>query len=115
MKKIYINGGYSVYEHKDVIFYDGSFGNCQNFTINKFSRLFTSCSHNELLESLKEMAEVLGRYYCVIDIHEEIEEALKKRIETLSDYKKLEFVVSTKYKNRNGSKMCICILNLSKL
>lgn len=95
--------------------YNGSFGNCQNFTIRYFNELLVLYKNSPKLlsECLYKIYTKFSRPYCVIDINKNVYEDLKNTIK--ENNLKIKFVVDTPYINANGSNMVICILDLSEL
>jgi hypothetical protein len=89
--------------------YTGSFGNCQNFTVNSFRELET---YKDIETFLTFVARETGRYYAVIDINFHVYRWLDKELkEKNSD---ISFVIAQPYTNANDSDMVMCILDLIK-
>lgn len=118
-------GSYSFYTYEYCSAYSGSFGNCQNFTVNNFCYFLEDNSNDDDIElSDQELARSLNnflyfvsrtcnKFFAVIDINEWVYETLK---EWITDYKlEITLIVETPYTNNNGSEMYICILNLNNL
>ncbi len=122
---IQIIGNYTrkTYEIKTVYSYtfdifNGSFGNCQNLTINRFGNIINNITTYEslkcILEYLTNSKEFIGRKIIVADICKSKFEKLINIINSEEIINRI-FIMKNEYTSTNNSQMVLIMINVKNL